>query len=238
MPADYFPISMDIHSHILPGIDDGSPDIETSLQLIAGLYAAGIRKSIATPHIIGDLYRNNAETINGALDKVQKACRDSGIDMEISAAAEYMLDDYFMQLLREKVPLLALHKNLVLTEFSYSVEPHNVEEIVFNLLTEGYQPILAHPERYAYLHRNHDIYFKLKDLGFHLQVNLLSLTGHYGPAVTKAAQFIVKNNLAKLVATDLHHERHLAALCDRDSQKIFYEYLSDSEWNDLDALAG
>ncbi|MEI9958602.1 MAG: CpsB/CapC family capsule biosynthesis tyrosine phosphatase [Ferruginibacter sp.] len=84
------PFATDIHSHILPGIDDGSPDIETSLQLIQGLYDLGIRKTIATPHIIGDLYRNTPQTIAAALAITKEACKNAGIDIEISAAAEYM----------------------------------------------------------------------------------------------------------------------------------------------------
>src|SRR4051812_11047188 len=112
---DLLPIKTDIHSHILPGIDDGSPDIETSLQLVRGIYDLGIRKSVATPHVIGDLYRNTPETIGNALEKLKAACATEGIDIELSAAAEYMLDGYFMTMLRDKTPLLTVHKNIILT---------------------------------------------------------------------------------------------------------------------------
>ena len=186
-----FSVTTDIHSHILPGIDDGSPDIDTSLKLIKGLYALGIRKAVATPHVIGDLYRNTAETITAALEKIKPACINAGIDMELSAAAEYMLDDYFMDLLHHKVPLLTLHKNLVLTEISYTMAPHNLDEMAFNIITEGYQPVMAHPERYFYFHKDFEEYYRLKELGFHLQVNLLSLTGYYGKTVAKAAKYIL-----------------------------------------------
>ena len=108
------PVSTDMHSHILPGIDDGSPDIETSLRLVKGIYNLGIRTTVATPHIIGDMYRNTHETINAALAKLKDACATAGIDIAISAAAEYMLDDYFMKLLRHDEPLLAIHDNIIL----------------------------------------------------------------------------------------------------------------------------
>jgi protein-tyrosine phosphatase len=98
---DTLPVTTDLHSHILPGIDDGSPDITTSMQLVQGIYALGIRKTIATPHIIGDLYRNTPSTINAALSLLKEACKEARMDIEITAAAEYMLDDYFLQLLRE-----------------------------------------------------------------------------------------------------------------------------------------
>ncbi len=222
-------LTTDIHSHILPGIDDGSPDIATSLLLIKGLYDLGIRKCIATPHIIGDLYRNNPETIGAALEKTREACLKEGIDMELSAAAEYMLDDYFMELLQQKRPLLTLHDNFLLTEFSYTMQPSNIDEMVFNIITEGYQPVLAHPERYFYFHRNFAAYQQLKELGFHLQVNLLSLTGYYGKEVAKAAKYILDKGLADLVGTDLHHERHLNALRNTD----FTKYLSAKKYNEF-----
>lgn len=233
----YFTFNTDVHSHILPGIDDGSPDLKTSLQLIQGLYALGIRKCIATPHIIGDLYRNNPEIIGSALQKVITGCQETGIEMEITAAAEYMLDDYFIELLQQKKSLLCLHKNIILTELPFSIKPDNIEDIVFKMLTEGYKPVLAHPERYSYFHRNYNFYNRLKELGFILQVNLLSLTGYYGDAVKKAALYLIKNDLVSLVGTDLHHHKHLAALANTGNQHIFDSYLGNRNWNDLELLA-
>jgi tyrosine-protein phosphatase YwqE len=238
--ADHFlgvlPVTLDMHSHILPGIDDGSPDIETSLELIRGLYKIGIRKSIATPHIIGDLYRNTPEIINTALEKLKATCEKAGIDIELSAAAEYMLDDYFMELLNNKAPLLTLHKNILLTEISYSTAPDNLEAISSRIIAGGYQPILAHPERYFFYHRNFDHYYRLKEMGFHLQVNLLSLTGYYGSGVKKAAKFIFEKGLVNLVGTDLHHQQHLNALSDSKNLSVIQRYLGDKMYNDLNAL--
>ncbi|MDQ6723051.1 MAG: hypothetical protein M3Z01_02130, partial [Thermoproteota archaeon] len=160
------PVNTDIHSHILPGIDDGSPDIETSLRLVRGLYDLGIRKTIATPHVISDLFRNTPETINAALIKLKDACAAAKIDIEINAAAEYMLDDYFVRLLKDKSQILPVYKNIILTEQSYAVPTGNLNEIAFELISQGYKPIMAHPERYFYYHKDHDNYFHLKDMGF------------------------------------------------------------------------
>ncbi len=231
--AGTFPISTDIHSHILPGIDDGSPDVDTSLTLISGLMKLGFRKSIATPHIIGDMYPNNAETISDALSRVKSAISERNIDFEIQAAAEYMLDGYFFELLQKKIPLLTVKDNLILTEFPYSTMPNYVEEMSFNILTDGYSPILAHPERYGYAHGNYKLYQRWMELGFKLQVNLLSLTGYYGKEVAKAARYLVKNNLVSFVATDMHHERHLDALSDSRNRAIFSEVLGHRSWNEI-----
>ncbi len=219
----YFPICTDIHSHVLPGIDDGSPSVDASLELIQGLMKLGIKKSIATPHIIGDMYRNDAITINAALLVLKNELLQRKIEFEVSAAAEYMLDDYFLQLLSNKIPLLTIKDNIILTEFSYAERPYNPQQLIFSIITEGYQPILAHPERYAYYHNDYKEYHQLNDLGFLLQVNLLSLTGYYGKPVAKAANYIIKNNLAAFTATDLHHQRHLQALQHPNSNIIFAE---------------
>lgn len=230
------PFTTDIHSHILPGIDDGSPDIKTSLSLIQGLYDLGIRKTIATPHIIGDLYRNTPFIINNALDSVKDAVKEAGINMELHAAAEYMLDDYFLELLRSRSALLTLHKNIILSEISYSTPPDNLNMITAKIIEAGYIPILAHPERYFYYHHNYDIYYRLIEMGFRLQVNLLSLTGYYGNGVKKAAKFIIEKDLAKLVGTDLHHHNHLAALSVRENISQIQHTLTGKLYNDFNAI--
>jgi protein-tyrosine phosphatase len=228
----YFPIQTDIHSHILPGIDDGSPDVETSLELIKGLMDLGITQSIATPHIIGDMFRNNAETINNALQTLRSSLIEKQINFSVNAAAEYMLDYYFLELLSKKIPLLTIKDNIVLTEFSYAERPQRVEQMLFSIITEGYNPILAHPERYAYYHADFKQYHHLNDIGFSLQVNLLSLTGYYGKEVAKAAAYIIKQDLATYTATDLHHHRHLQALSNPTNKAIFAELFEGKKINE------
>ncbi len=227
-------LAQDIHSHILPGIDDGSPDIETSLELLQSLSDAGITRFICTPHVIGDMYHNNPQTINYALTRLTNAVHQSGMEVEISAAAEYMLDDHFMELLRKKEPLMNLTKNYILTELSYATPPTKLEEISFEININNLLPLMAHPERYPYYHHNYEAYSRLKELGFFLQVNLLSLTGYYGKNVTKAAKYILENNLADFVGTDLHHFNHLKVLIDSKSIKIFEKYLGDRIYNSFE----
>lgn len=228
-----FPFITDIHSHILPGIDDGSPDIETSLLLVKGIYDLGIRKTVATPHVIGDMYRNTPDTINEALQKLKSACATAEIDIEITAAAEYMLDDYFMKMLHEKSSFLTIHKNIILTEQSYASPTSNLNEISFELITGGYRPIMAHPERYFFYHDDYENYSHLKDLGFLLQVNLLSLTGYYGKPVAKAAKYLFDNDMADFVGTDMHHVKHLSFLQDKGNLGLFNKYLSKRVFNDF-----
>ncbi len=229
----YFPFATDIHSHILPGIDDGSPDVETSILLIKGLMELGIRRSVATPHIISDMYRNNADTINAALTLLKDELVKQKMKFEVTAAAEYMMDAYFFELLQQKSKLLTIKDNIVLTEFSYASMPDNPEQMAFTIITEGYSPILAHPERYPYYNSNFKMYHHLKDLGFALQVNLLSLTGYYGRDAAKAAAYMLKNDLVTYLGTDLHHERHLAGLQEAVRKELFRKYLEDKEWKQV-----
>lgn len=228
---DFMHIAQDIHSHLLPGIDDGSPDVDTSIELLKALSAAGITRFICTPHVIGDLYRNTPSTINRALQLLQEACVRNNVPVEISAAAEYMMDDYFMELLRKKEPLLTLTKNHVLTELSYATAPGNLEKMAFELSVNGYHPLMAHPERYFYYHKDYQAYHRMKELGFLLQVNLLSITGYYGKGVAKAAKYIIENNLHDFVGTDLHHSRHLDALTSPRSRELLHSLLGDKIYN-------
>jgi protein-tyrosine phosphatase len=227
----YFPISTDIHSHILPGIDDGAPDIDTSIALIQGLMEFGVKKSIATPHIISDMYRNDADSINNALTIVKKELAHRKIDFEVSAAAEYMMDAYFFELLQRKVKLLTISENIILTEFSYASMPHSPEQMSFAIITEGYIPILAHPERYPYYYNNYKMFHHLKDLGFLLQVNLLSLTGYYGKEALKVSNYLLKNDLVSYVGTDMHHDRHLEELQEAYRKGSLKKLLGEKEWN-------
>lgn len=205
-------LKADMHSHLLPGIDDGSPDAETSVLLIKGLMELGYSKFIATPHIYPDLYPNNRETIHNALEVLHQKLKEENLDVSVTAAAEYFIDDLFVELLERKEPLLTIHKNNVLVEISFIAPPPDLNKTLFTLITDGYHPVLAHPERYSFYHSKREIYHRFKDQGCLLQINLLSLTGYYGKSVQETARYLVKENLVDFVGTDLHHERHLEAM--------------------------
>ena len=226
--STYFPITTDMHSHILPGIDDGAPDVEASVELVKGLMELGVTHSIATPHVISDMYRNTPESIGKALAELRSALEERGINYKVDAAAEYMMDAAFFEMIKNNEPLLTIKDNIILTEFSFGSIPDNPKQMSFNIITAGYNPILAHPERYAYFHNNYKAYHFLKELGFMLQVNLLSLGGHYGPGVEKAAKYIIKNGLATFVGTDMHHVRHLEGL--KNGRAVFEKWLGDRDW--------
>lgn len=201
-----------MHSHLIPGIDDGSPDMETSIRLIRALVALGYKKIITTPHIFTDLYPNTPEIIGAGHKAVRAEIERQQIPVEFLAAAEYMMDDHFTTMLEEGKPLLTLKDKMILVELSFAVPSINLKEILFTLQLKGYQPVLAHPERYLYFSIGREWYDQLKDLGCLFQLNLLSLTGYYGKAAQELAQYLIKKKYVDLLGTDMHHERHLQQL--------------------------
>jgi protein-tyrosine phosphatase len=210
--VDFSSLKTDMHSHLLPGIDDGSPDIQTSLRLVRGMTELGYSKLITTPHIMWDMYKNTPGIILEKLDQLRVAVKAEGLAVEINAAAEYFLDDYVAGLLKRNVPLLPVSGNKVLVEFSLAQPSMSLKDILFEMQMQGYQPIIAHPERYIYLERNKEFYEELKDAGCLFQLNLLSLSNHYGKSVNELAQYLIKKGYYDLVGTDLHHFRHLEAI--------------------------
>jgi len=165
-----------MHSHLLPGIDDGSPDLETSIELIRRMMKLGFKKFVTTPHIMWEMYKNTPEIVNKKLDLLRAALKKESIDVEINAAAEYFLDEHVEKLLSTKQKLLTVADNMVLVEFSLANQPFNVKEILFEMTMQGYQPIIAHPERYIYFEQAKDFYDELKDSGYYFQLNINSLS--------------------------------------------------------------
>jgi len=213
LPTDFFPENfVDIHSHLLPGIDDGAKSIEKSIELIKTMRSYGIKNFITTPHVLGEVYPNTSETILKKLAEVRKALVQEGMeDIQIHAAAEYMMDERFRTLL-EQNDILTLKDDYILVEMSYFSAPLNLYEVIFDIHVKGYKPILAHPERYNFYHNDFNSYHKLKTAGCLFQMNLLSLTPQYGKKVQEVTAKLLKSGLYDFVGTDTHHSRHLELL--------------------------
>ncbi len=209
---DFSLLGSDMHSHLIPGIDDGSQDLETSAELINGMAASGYKKLITTPHIMWDMYKNTRGDILQRFDVLKEKIKEKGIEIELGVGAEYYLDDYVKELLKKKEPLLTISNNLVLVEFSLASEPIDLREILFEMQMQGYLPVIAHPERYVYYERNKSFFEELKSSGLLFQLNILSLAGFYGKSAQEMANYFIKNNFYELAGTDLHNQHHLEAL--------------------------
>ena len=221
---DFSTLNVDMHSHLIPGIDDGAKTMEESIVLIKTLHDLGYSRLITTPHIMTDYYKNTPEIINAGLEQVREAIRLENIPIEIFAAAEYYLDDGFLQKLEEQ-KLMTFGDNYLLVEISYINPPENIKEIFFRTKVLGYKPILAHPERYPFWYNNFDEYRSIRDSGVMLQLNLNSLSGYYGPDAKKTAEKMIDLEMIDMVGTDMHHNKHAHALQACLSQKYLAKVL-------------
>lgn len=224
LPADLLAfMGTDIHSHLLPGIDDGVPDVATAVQFIEELHGMGIKKIITTPHIMMDRYPNSADTMTAPYQAVTAALAQKNINLPFHYAAEYYLDEQFEALMKK--PLHTLNGQLVLVEISFMSAPPQLHQWVFDIAALGYTPLLAHPERYNYCHKNFELYQQFKQWGCQLQVNLLSLTGYYGKHIQQAAEKLIALEMIDFIGTDLHHEKHLRAITDIGKNKKLRQVL-------------
>jgi len=210
-PIDFSSLGTDMHSHLIPGIDDGAKTVEDSVELIRHLHSLGYTKLITTPHVMSDYFQNTPETILGGLEIVRAALKENNIPVEISAAAEYYIDDGFIRKLEEE-KLLTFGDNYLLVEVSYINPPDNVRDILFRAQVLGYKPILAHPERYPFWYRSLDEYQRFFDMGIILQLNLNSLSGYYGPDAKRIAEKLIEMEIVQALGTDMHHMKHGAFL--------------------------
>ena len=221
VPVNLSFIGADMHSHLLPGLDDGLKTLEDSVRFIQELHAMGYQKLICTPHILNGVHDNTPQTILPALELVKAELKKQDIPVILEAAAEYMVDHEFEQLLEKNEPLLTFGKNYILIEMSYVAASPNIKNVIFQLKLAGLQPILAHPERYNYYHHNIEAYTDFKDRGCLLQVNFLSLSGYYGPHVKQTAEKLIEKGMIDFIGTDMHHENHLHALKKYITHKSF-----------------
>jgi protein-tyrosine phosphatase len=223
---DFSALGVDIHSHLLPGIDDGAPDMETALQLIRGLLKLGYKRLYTTPHVIAELYPNTRDLILKKRDEVWQAIDAEGLELEyFDAAAEYMIDEQFVALMKREA-LLTLPGNRVLLEMVTYQPSLALHQVLFDLQMKGYKPVIAHPERYRYYSSAED-FENLKQLGCEFQTNILSLTGYYNKAIQANARTLLQHKLIDFLGTDLHHARHLENLTLALSHKSVIQALNN-----------
>lgn len=223
-------IGADMHSHLLPALDDGLKTMDETVHFIQQLHGLGYKKFICTPHIISDLHPNSPDTILPRLEEVKKALKEQAVPVQIDAAAEYMVDIDFENNIKSGQRLLTVGEKHILIEMSYIAPSPNIEQVIFELNMKGLKPIIAHPERYLYYHNEFEKYQRLIDLGAVLQINLLSLSGYYGKGVKITAEKLIKEKMIQFAGTDMHHTNHLNALKALACKKDFYKTIADIEF--------
>lgn len=212
-PADLSTLEVDIHSHLIPGIDDGSPDLESTMELLQCFVDMGMRKVITSPHVMADGYRNTPEIILGGLEKVRAEIKKLEMPIEIDSVAEYYLDHELENLVKDnRVLTFGGDKKYLLFELPFIAEPAILLQVVFTMQTNGFKPVLAHPERYAFWHNNYEKFVDLKDRGVLFQLNTIALSGAYGPGAKQTAERMIDDGFYEFIGTDCHNMGHIQAM--------------------------
>lgn len=223
--VDFADIHTDIHSHMIPGIDDGSDNMQETITLIKGMSDLGYKKMILTPHVRYGSFDNDTRQFDSRLEEVKIALKEAGVDMQLEVGAEQTIDEGFMEHFERGELKSFGKKKYLLIEFSFYSLPMNIKDIIFQLQREGYRLILAHPERYLYLRTDTAMLEYLRDSGILFQLNILSLVGFYNKAVEQFAKYLIKNDYIDLVGTDLHHQKHLDGIIKAQTNKTLYKLI-------------
>lgn len=227
-PADLSSLVCDVHSHFIPGIDDGAPTLEASIELITAMHDLGYRKVVTTPHVMADGYRNTPEVILGGLEVVRRELQARQIDMRIDAAAEYYLDHELEQRVKAR-EVLTFGDRLVLFELPFISEPAILRNVVFEMQTLDYRPVLAHPERYQFWYTEWNKYEDLKDRGVLFQLNIPALIGAYGPMAKKIAERLIDAGYYELVGSDCHRMDHVEAIKAARTEPYLHKLLASGK---------
>lgn len=221
------PLLTDLHSHLLPGLDDGVKTFEEALEVIRVFQQLGYKRLITTPHIMSDVYRNTREGIGQRLDALNRYLAERHIDIAIEAAAEYYLDETFLhQIENNEVPLTVGFPKYILFETNYLNEPYQLKDFIFKITTRGYKPILAHPERYEYALNNYEKLEDLRNRGVLFQLNMLSLINFYSKPVRKMAEKLIDKGWVDLLGSDCHNLNHAHLLREVHKTQYFKKALA------------
>ncbi len=220
------PLQVDMHSHLLPGIDDGVQTLEQAEFLLRQFLKLGYQKIITTPHIMSDAYRNTPEIISQKLMEVRELLKTKNINITIEAAAEYYLDEALYDMIVKDQSLLTFGNRYLLFETNFLTEPFQLKEFIFKATTKGYKLVLAHPERYLYLQEN---IAKMEDLisrGILFQINISSLSGYYSKSAQRSAFKLIDRGWCHFLGSDCHNGQHLKVLEDSIASRYYQKALS------------
>jgi protein-tyrosine phosphatase len=212
---------IDIHTHILPGLDDGSPNIEESLAMARIAIADGIDTIIATPHVLSGVYDNTPEQISQAVDQLNTILQAEGLPLEILPGSECHLEpDLPSRLAEGRLMTLNNTGRYLLVELPTSMVPDYTGRILYEIQLQGVIPIIAHPERNTEIIRHPDLLIEYARRGVLSQVTTASLVGHFGKTVKKAAAILITTGTAQFIASDAHSSKHRTPVISPATQEL------------------
>ena len=223
---------IDIHSHILYGVDDGAKTIDESVDIIRNLYKNGITDIILTPHYIEySSYNRNKKSNLEKLDSLKKKLKEEGINVNLYLGNEIYINNNILSLLKNGEISSLNDSKYLLIELPMSGKYDNYVEIFKELIENGYKVILAHPERYNTFKKDINLIYELKNIGVLMQCNIESILKTYGKDSYKTIKKLAKNKLINFIASDIHHKKDYEYI--NKARNKFKKYYSDSEIDDL-----
>ena len=195
----------DIHSHILFDVDDGSRNVEESIELLKKMKEIGFDNVILTPHYIqGSEYNCENKEKKVKFKKIKSGLEKQGIDINIYLGNEIFINDSIYELIKNNIIHTLNNTRYVLVELPFHNQIMNLEDIIYELKIKGLIPIIAHPERYSYFQKNYKEVDRLKEEGFLFQGNYASILGYYGKESQKLLKYMLKKQYIDYLGTDIH----------------------------------
>lgn len=217
-------ILVDIHSHLLPGLDDGAKSITETIEICKLMYQLGYQKIIATPHNQKGWFNNPPEKIYETLNKVNIALSVHRINLQLGVASEYYLDELFIQQIKKK-DVLTFGQNYVLFELSPFICSKTLFSDIRTIIDYGYTPVLAHPERYIYFYNQKEKYNYLNELGVKLQLNLVSLSYSVSKELRSNAEYLVDCQLVSFCGSDSHSVKNPNIIAQLANTTVYFDKL-------------
>lgn len=221
----------DVHSHLVPGVDDGAPDMTSALALISRLHHLGFERLVTTPHIMSDLYPNTPDILQPRFHELKREVAKRFPSLTLTLAAEYFLDTSFIELLENPDKLLTFpcvdplngdKHEMLLFEFAFHEAPNDelLTEAIFKMQTSGITPVVAHCARYPYWHMDRSKLESLHSKGVILTVNAATLVGNYGELAKETANHAVDQGWIRMVCSDTHAPHHIVAVKELETSEI------------------
>lgn len=222
---------IDLHCHMLPGIDDGAPDLDTALAMARIAVDDGIRVTACTPHIYAGLYENTGPGIKRAVEEFRAHLEEAGIPLQITYGADtHLAPDLVSGLRNRQIP--SLHNSrYFLLEPPHHVAPPRLQESVFGLVTVGYIPVITHPERLTWIEEHYEWFRELVHCGAWMQLTAGSLTGRFGSAAQYWGERLLDEGLTHILATDAHGVSNRPPLLAEGREAAEYWVGAEESWH-------
>lgn len=223
---------LDVHCHFIPGVDDGSKDVTTSINMAKKAESLGYNAIFATPHYIESAHETQKEDLLNSIEILNKMLEERNINVNIYSGNEIYYSRNVLELLQENKVCTLANSRYFLMELPFTGKVLGLTDLIQNITHFGYIPIIAHPERYDFVNKNYKELYDIIDAGALLQVNLSSITGYYGNKPKATVKKLLKNNMVSVIGSDSHDDKRIYDKFDVAKKKIL-KIIDEDRWEKL-----